>query len=216
MTELILVRHGQANSDARDEASYDRLSDLGHQQARWLGEYFTSTGQRFDRVITGSLARQAETARSMGYQAFTQDPRLDELKYFHIAQAAEAECNLPAPDTPRDFARYLPQVIQHWANGDLDAVPETYSEFANRAGALVDELCLSGGRHLLVTSGGVISVIIARVLALNPHATALLMLQVMNSSVHQVVHVHDTLMLSGFNAIPHLADPTRADARTYI
>ena len=37
MVELTLVRHGQAQTGARDEASYDSLSNLGH-QARWLGE----------------------------------------------------------------------------------------------------------------------------------------------------------------------------------
>lgn len=216
MTELILVRHGQANSEAKDEASYDRLSDLGHQQARWLGAHFTATGQHFDRVISGKLRRQIETAQSMGLAVDTQDPRLDELKYFHIAQAAETTCGLPAPDTARDFARYLPQVITHWAEGTLTNVPESYADFAARTGAVVDELCAAGGRHVLITSGGVIAMIIARVLALNPHATALLMLQVLNSSVHRVVHVHDTLMLAGFNAAPHLADPTRAPARTYI
>ena len=39
MSHITLIRHGQANSQARDEASYDRLSDLGHQQAAWLGEW---------------------------------------------------------------------------------------------------------------------------------------------------------------------------------
>jgi phosphohistidine phosphatase SixA len=36
---LVLIRHGQANSAANDEDGYDRLSDLGHQQARWLGDW---------------------------------------------------------------------------------------------------------------------------------------------------------------------------------
>ena len=40
MPHITLVRHGQANSDAKDEDGYDKLSDLGHQQARWLGEHF--------------------------------------------------------------------------------------------------------------------------------------------------------------------------------
>jgi phosphohistidine phosphatase SixA len=39
MGELVLIRHGQANSAANDEDGYDRLSDLGHQQARWLGDW---------------------------------------------------------------------------------------------------------------------------------------------------------------------------------
>jgi broad specificity phosphatase PhoE len=32
MGEIILVRHGQANSTATDEAGYDRLSDLGRRR----------------------------------------------------------------------------------------------------------------------------------------------------------------------------------------
>ena len=67
MAELILVRHGQANSHATDEASYDKLSDLGHTQARWLGEHMRATNPHFDHVITGTLRRQKETAVGMGY-----------------------------------------------------------------------------------------------------------------------------------------------------
>ena len=55
MVEIILVRHGQANSAANDEEGYDRLSDLGHQQAKWLGEYLRSREKPFDKVISGGL-----------------------------------------------------------------------------------------------------------------------------------------------------------------
>ena len=67
MTEIILVRHGQANSHAKDEASYDRLSDLGRQQATWLGDHMRRTNPHFDHVVTGTLTRQADTARAMGF-----------------------------------------------------------------------------------------------------------------------------------------------------
>ncbi|HGG64496.1 MAG TPA: histidine phosphatase family protein, partial [Rhodobacteraceae bacterium] len=50
MVELTLIRHGQAQTGARDEASYDSLSDLGHQQAQWLGETLRG-GVPFDRII---------------------------------------------------------------------------------------------------------------------------------------------------------------------
>ena len=43
MSHITLIRHGQANSAAKDEPSYDRLSDLGHQQAAWLGHYLRDT-----------------------------------------------------------------------------------------------------------------------------------------------------------------------------
>ncbi|HEX5612745.1 MAG TPA: phosphoglycerate mutase family protein, partial [Burkholderiales bacterium] len=49
MAELYLVRHAQASFGTED---YDRLSELGRRQARWLGEYFAERGMRFDRVVT--------------------------------------------------------------------------------------------------------------------------------------------------------------------
>ena len=64
MVELTLIRHGQAQTGAKDEASYDSLSDLGHQQARWLGEVLRE-GPSFDQVISGVMTRQIETVESM-------------------------------------------------------------------------------------------------------------------------------------------------------
>ena len=55
MIEITLIRHGQANTGARSEADYDRLSDLGRQQALWLGEHLRATGG-FDRVALVALA----------------------------------------------------------------------------------------------------------------------------------------------------------------
>jgi phosphohistidine phosphatase SixA len=64
MGELVLIRHGQANSAANDEAGYDRLSELGHQQARWLGDWLRAHEAPFDRVLMGSLRRHRETAEA--------------------------------------------------------------------------------------------------------------------------------------------------------
>jgi phosphohistidine phosphatase SixA len=64
MGELVLIRHGQANSAANDEDGYDRLSDLGHQQARWLGDWLRAHEAPFDRVLMGSLRRHRETAEA--------------------------------------------------------------------------------------------------------------------------------------------------------
>ena len=66
MSQITLVRHGQANSGAQDEAGYDALSDLGARQSAWLGEYWERIGERFDRVYTGTLTRHRETAQAMG------------------------------------------------------------------------------------------------------------------------------------------------------
>ncbi len=216
MAELILVRHGQANSHATDEASYDKLSPLGHEQARWLGEHMRTTNPHFDRVITGTLRRQKETAASMGYVDAQVDARLDELQYFAMAAALEAEHGIETPQDPTEFAAHLPTMIGHWAADRVEGVPERFSEFYARTTGLVNEVCEGHGRVLLVTSGGVIGAIMRHVLHLGDAGMAKIMLQVMNSSVHRLEYVHETLMLGSFNATPHLDIPGREHARTFI
>ncbi|WP_397541739.1 histidine phosphatase family protein [Roseovarius salis] len=216
MAEIVLVRHGQANSHAADEASYDQLSDLGRKQARWLGAHFRATNPHFDRVITGTLTRQADTAHAMGYRINVQDPRLNELNYFSLSAAMEAQHGIPAPRDASEFARYLPQVIDHWTRDAIDGVPERFGDFADRVTALIEELCDGHGRVLVVTSGGVIGMVMRHAFGLENGGMAKVMLQVMNSSLHRLEYVHGMLMVGTFNATPHLDAPDRAHARTFI
>ena len=216
MAEIILVRHGQANYLADNEASYDQLSELGQQQARWLGTHIFDTNPHFDRIITGTLNRQVDTARAMGFKDSEQNAALNELHYFALADALETQFGVPSPQDARDFATYLPDVMAHWAEGKLKDVPETYEAFANRTTHLIDTLCDQSGRFLLVTSGGVIGMIMRHVLGLHTGAASKMMLQIMNSSLHRLEYVHDQLMLGTFNATPHLDRPDRAHAKTHV
>lgn len=216
MTEIILVRHGQANSNARDEASYDQLSDLGRQQATWLGEHMRGTNDHFDHVLTGTLTRQADTARAMGFDITRQDKRLNELQYFPMAAALEQQHGTPYPQSVSDYVHHLPVLMDHWHRDLLDGIPEAFGNFTARITQLIDELCGAHGRVLLVTSGGVIGIIVRHILALDTAATSRVMLQIMNSSMHRLHYVHDQLMLGTFNATPHLDTPDRAHARTFV
>ena len=65
MSHVTLIRHGQANSGANDEANYDKLSVLGHKQASWLGQHLRNTNQNHTRLYTGTLQRQIDTAKAM-------------------------------------------------------------------------------------------------------------------------------------------------------
>ena len=216
MAEIILVRHGQANSHATDEESYDKLSDLGHQQAAWLGAHLATTNPHFDQVITGTLHRQADTARSMGYTITTQDARLNELSYFAIAEAMEAQLGIAMPDSPQAYASHLPQLLDHWERDKINDIPEMFQSFSDRIRTMLDALCAMDGRILVVTSGGVIGMIMRHALQLENAGTARMMLQIMNSSLHRLEYVHDQLMVGTFNATPHLDTPNRAHARTYV
>ena len=216
MTEIILVRHGQANSHAKDEASYDQLSDLGRQQATWLGAHMRATNGHFDHVLTGTLTRQADTARAMGFDISRQDKRLNELQYFPMAEALEQQYGTPYPQSVSDYVHHLPVLMDHWQRDLLSDIPERFGNFTARIIELIEELCGAHGRVLLVTSGGVIGMIVRHILALDSAATSRVMLQIMNSSMHRLHYVHDQLMLGTFNATPHLDTPDRAHARTFV
>jgi broad specificity phosphatase PhoE len=107
-------------------------------------------------------------------------------------------------------------VIDHWTNDRLEGVPETYAQFSTRVCGLIDETCQHGGRILIVTSGGVIGMAMRHALGLENGGMAKLMLQVMNSSLHRLEYVQESLMVGAFNATPHLDHPERAYARTFI
>src|SRR5687768_7805849 len=59
MSTLYLVRHGQASFGTDN---YDQLSSLGRQQIKILAEHLAASGERFDRIYSGTLQRQRETA----------------------------------------------------------------------------------------------------------------------------------------------------------
>ncbi|MEM9845935.1 MAG: histidine phosphatase family protein [Pseudomonadota bacterium] len=216
MAEIVLVRHGQANSKATDELSYDQLSDLGRQQADWLGTHFRDMSQPFDRVLTGTLQRQVDTAGAMGFPKPVQDARLNELAYFELTEAARQQHHMSVPDSPAGFARYLPRVMELWTQDALEDVPERFDDFAQRVQSVIDDQCRAAGRALLVTSGGVIGMAVRHSLNLDTMGLAKVMLQIANASIHRLNYVHENLMLGGFNATPHLDDPDRAHARTYV
>ena len=213
MGEIILVRHGQANSGATDEESYDRLSDLGHQQAQWLGDYLRDREGPFDKVISGSLRRHRETAAGIGYLDPVIDPRLNEMDYFNLGQALEDVHGIPFPG-PDEFAAHVPQVMEAWHRAEIKGV-ETFASFEERVSSVLQEAAQPGVRVLCVTSGGVIGMIMRHLLNLDPRRMAHVLLPIMNTSVHRVRVIPQGTILAGFNAIPHLDDPERADARTH-
>ena len=58
MSELYLVRHGQASFGSSD---YDQLSEIGFKQSNVFGEFFVSRNIIFDRsfaVICGVTGKQ--------------------------------------------------------------------------------------------------------------------------------------------------------------
>ena len=219
MTQITLVRHGQANSQARDEASYDRLSDLGHQQARWLGEHVEASGERYARVYAGTLRRHRETAASMGAASHAEvvlDDRLNEIRYFDLAHLALEQHGLAIPVGREEFAAHNVAMMGLWREDRIADAPESHAAFTGRIRAAIADIARGSGRALVVTSGGWIGVALAQILGLGPEATSRMMMSVMNTSVTRLHPLGDSLMLMQFNAVPHLETAERQFAQTHL
>ncbi len=219
MSHVTLVRHGQANSAARDEESYDKLSDLGWQQATWLGEWFTQTGERFARVYTGTLRRHVETCKGIAPEcadAPVQDSRLNEMAYFDLATQVERQYGLPIPQEREGFVHHLPKVFELWQNDEIDAPPERFAAFEARVQEALTEIAAGEGRALVVTSGGLIGMAMRLVMRLDVAAMAHVCLSIENSSLHRIQPMATGLAMTQFNALPHLNTPERRFARSHL
>jgi broad specificity phosphatase PhoE len=219
MAELILVRHGQASFGEDD---YDKLSELGWRQARWLGEHFAERGAAFDRAIRGSLRRHAETlagiAEGMGRPLDgAVDPRLNEYDSHALLGAHLKGKPLPESGNRREHFRVLREAMYAWTDGTLAGGPhEPFSEFRGRVlGALAD---LRGGaakRVLVVSSGGPISTILAEVLGMPQRGVVDMNLQTRNTGISELQAGANRIHCVSFNNVPHLDRPDRAGALTY-
>lgn len=219
MSFITLVRHGQANSSARDEQSYDRLSDLGWQQARWLGGYFEQTGEKFARAYCGTLRRHVETLEGIAPDSLAdpvQDPRLNELAYFDMAQLMQAQHGIAIPDDREKFIQHMPQLLTLWRDGALDGAPESWTSFETRVTDALTEIAAGDGRAIVVTSGGLIGMAMRVILELELKAMAHICLAIENSSLHRIQPLSTGLAMTQFNALPHLDTAERQHARSHL
>ncbi|MCX7557953.1 histidine phosphatase family protein [Sulfitobacter sp. F26204] len=217
MTHITLIRHGQANSGAKDEASYDRLSELGHDQAGWLGGYLQESDTHHMRLFTGTLRRHIETADSMAIGLEPQrDARLNELEYFTMAQLMEEQHSIGFPTEQGQFTNHLPLLFQYWKDGKIEGAPETWDQFHTRVNDALAEIAAGDGPALVVTSGGLISMAMSQAMLLDIPAMARLALAIMHTSMHRLFPIGGHLSPVLFNAVPHLDMPARRIAQTHI
>lgn len=219
MTQVTLIRHGQAQTEARDEASYDSLGPLGHQQARWLGEHLNATGERFMRVYSGTLRRQRETAAGLGaedHAPVTIDPRFNEFEYFTMSELYAAQHGVEIPAEREGFIQHMPRLMAAWEAGEIDGVPESFQSFEARIAEGLEEVSAGDGPAAVITSGGVIGMSLRLSLGLDTRAFAHVCLAIFNSSVHRLHRIGETRMVTQFNALPHLDHPERRTAQTHF
>ena len=217
MSHITLIRHGQANSTAKDEISYDKLSPLGHEQARWLGHHLRETHTHHTRLYTGTLTRHIETADGMETELTPiRDARLNELEYFTLATLMEEQHGVPFPSDQGAFSSHLPHMFDTWKDGKIDNPPETFEQFEARVQGALKEISDGDGPALVVTSGGLISMAMAQAMGLGVPAMARIALAIMHTSMHRLFPIGGHWSPVLFNAVPHLDTLDRRTAQTHI
>ena len=221
MGQLYLVRHGQASLGA---ANYDQLSPLGEQQSQRLGEHWRSQGLRFDRVITGSLHRHAQTLagiqQGMGTQLEAQQWHgLNEYDADALIRAIQpGEWVKPTtPDGYKHYFRLLRDGLAQWMAGVI--TPQGMPHYTDFAQGVTDSLERIRQQHtghvLVVSSGGPIATAVAHVLRASPETSIELNLRLRNSAVSEFSFNPKRHSLISFNSVAHLETPSHKDWVTY-
>jgi len=223
MSELILVRHGQASFGAE---SYDKLSELGVEQVRELSRHWQLTGDRFDHIISGELRRQRETATELlelvhgapdapeihpAFNEYNGDPLIQIYLRDHAANEGFAGIDWPIRDS-RPFQKVFEAATAKWIRGELEASAddagfENWQDFQERVHHGLNQIMQqhSGGRRVLLsTSGGVIAMALQRVLDFPDQQVIATNWMVHNSSVTKIRYGNGKLSLTQFNSLPHL------------
>lgn len=238
MSTVTLFRHGQAG--LRDD--YDRLSELGHEQARLLGEYVCQQRMRFDRVIVGGLRRQRETAEAVlaaldraglrpdsveqdaGWNEFDLDavnegvaPQLAAEDPEFAVEFEEIQRLVRSGDGPihRSWTAADTKVVTAWVEGRYAIEGESWKQFVSRvraAGAGFAALPKEATVGVF-TSATPISILIASCFDSESPWHILGLAGAAINTNYSVLHWRQNKAhLGAFNAVPHLAE---ARLRTY-
>ncbi len=217
MSQVLLVRHGQASWGADD---YDVLSELGGRQAEVLGASLAERGLVPDLVLHGRMQRQRETARLMasaaGWPGGSEDDAWDEMNHEEVLRRQPHTFSGDTP-TKREFQVWFEAATDRWTAGRHDhEYSESFSDFGDRVLGALDGLARtleSGGTAVVVTSGGPIARITAELLGGGADLHRRIAPVVVNASVTKIVVGQRGATLVSFNEHSHLE--VEADLVTY-
>ncbi|MBL0157023.1 MAG: histidine phosphatase family protein [Bryobacterales bacterium] len=228
MSTVYFFRHGQAGS--RDD--YDRLSELGHEQATLLGAHVAREGWQFDRVLCGGLRRQQETAAAVLRQTTLAPPVMDtRWNEFDLDEVFAGIAPQMAADDPEFRTEYEEierlvrggdgaihrqwrpadtKVVKAWIEGRYSYDGESWLQFVRRvkeAGAEMAALP-ADAKVAVFTSATPVSIWVAAAFASEepPHVMKLAGAAI-NSNITVLRWLHGEPHLGCFNATPHLGDP---------
>ena len=214
MPTILLVRHGQASFGAAD---YDQLSPVGFEQAGAVAEHLATRKLRVERIVSGGLRRQRDTA-TPAVDRFGGDveidPRwdeyaMDEIIAAHSPTPARASAGEPGEEvSARHYQLVLEQALAAWiVAGRDEAACESWPAFQARTRTALDEVAASlghGATALVFTSGGVVAALGVTLLGLPAAAMVTLNRVAVNTGITKLICGRRGITLVSFNEHGHL------------
>lgn len=232
VSTLYLIRHGQAG--LRDD--YDRLSPLGREQARALARWLLAEGIAFDRILSGGLRRQKETAAIVAealaaagapVAPVEEDPRWSEFDLDQVYAGIAPQIAAEDPAFRAQYEELLVRmrsgedgihrqwtpadtmVVRAWIENRYPFEGESWSAFLDRVhAALADVLRSPARRTAVFTSATPVAITVA---SLFGSRTPMHIMRLAGAAVNTNLTILDLRngdpALACFNAFPHLAEP---------
>lgn len=208
MSEVLIIRHGQAGFGASGAEGYDRLTELGIAQGKHLGHWLRSVSWTPDRIVCGTLTRHYQTLDAMGFRTGAETHAGWNEYNFHNLLEARFQGDMPdeVKSDRKTHFRALRDTLKLWQGDELTGADESWKAFCDRVDAAGQTAVRPGAdRILVVSSGGVIGQTTARVLGTAPQRMIDLNLQIKNTSLTRFSVSKGKWFLSEFNSLPHLS-----------
>ncbi len=227
MPVVYLIRHAQASFGAAD---YDQLSERGHIQVKALSRALDRRQLVADRVLTGSLKRQRDTALGCGDAIATaletdagwDEYDSDDVLLHHSRTDARLE-RRPDETRPalssREFQVLLDESLQRWIDaGAAGRARQSWTAFVatvrQALGRATDGLG-AGGTALVFTSSGVIAALAASLIGLADRGFVPLNRVSVNTAITKVIVGRRGMTLVSYNEHGHLDEAGGGELLTY-
>lgn len=231
MAVIYLVRHGQASFGSED---YDKLSELGKEQALVLGKAISGRLNAPEKVVVGGMFRHQQTHELVmsGWPSATagrvNDSGWNEYDHQEILavfdhrlrSAASTKAYLASLENPKKaFAKIFADATARWQS---DAFKEEYSEsWQSFKGRVLASLkSLAGGLEdndtaMVFTSGGAISVVTQHLLGLDEEKLLNINWTLANCGITKLVKTNSSMFIATLNDHSHFEGANNKHLITY-
>jgi broad specificity phosphatase PhoE len=235
MTDLYFIRHGQASFGTKN---YDRLSALGVRQARLLADYLLDMEAYFPIVYSGTQKRQMETAQiiesclkknevGVSHRILPELDEFDAMKFLtHCKDDMVRDDPRFKEELNRCFSDYqcfqkvFVKILEQSLLEKFHSVPtENFQSFKDRVSRGIQTVINENKPYkkvAVVTSGGVLALVMQLALRLSDAETVEMVWHFYNSSISVFCADNNCLELKLDNCVAHLGLFNDPQLLTYV